>query len=210
MKKSLNRAAPLYGLVLTGGKSTRMQEDKSLLHYHGKSQVVFCYELLEGFCEKVFVSNRKDQAELPGHKTLPQIHDHNEYKNIGPLAGILSALDEYPNVAWLVLACDLPHVKEETLEVLLEKRNPFKMATAYISVHDGLPEPLCAIYEKKSQERILKFLEQEIHCPRHILIHSPVELIPQNQKSALDNVNSPEEYQEAVSRINRKKLKRGG
>ena len=192
---------PLYGLVLAGGKSTRMHEDKSLLNYHGKSQVVFCYELLGGFCEKVFVSNRKDQAQWPQHKTLPQIHDHDEYKNIGPLSGILSAMKKYPNAAWLVLACDLPYVKAKTLEALLEKRNPLKMATAYLSSHDGLPEPLCAIYESHSHKKIIEFLHQDMVCPRQILIRSDTKLLDPQDKAALENINDPKEYKAALKKV---------
>jgi molybdopterin-guanine dinucleotide biosynthesis protein A len=194
----------VYGLVLSGGKSTRMHTDKSLLNYHGKTQVKHCYELLQPYCDRVFLSNREDQSNLAGHKALPQIHDQKEYRDTGPLAGILSAMEKHPDVAWLVLACDLPYVNAKTLENLLEKRNPLKMATSYISRHDGLPEPLCAIYEKKSHKEILKFLRQGIICPRHILIHSEVELIKQNQKIALDNVNTAQEYRDALAIMNQK------
>ncbi len=193
--------APLYGLVLTGGKSTRMHKDKSLLNYHGKSQVAFCYDLLGGLCERVFISNRQDQAHWPGHKALPQIHDRPKYQNIGPLAGILSAMDKYPNVAWLVLACDLPYVKPKTLEVLLKKRNPLKIATAYLSSHDGLPEPLCAIYEPRGHAKILDFLQTGIVCPRQILIRSDIELLDPQDKTALDNINDPEEYKAALKKV---------
>jgi len=174
-----------------------MHTDKSLLAYHGKPQTQYCYDLLQSYCQRVFVSNRRDQANLPGHKTLAQIHDQKKYQDIGPLAGILSAMEKYPGVAWLVLACDLPYMNAKTLEDLLKKRNPERMATAYISRHDGLPEPLCAVYEKKSNQGILKFLKQGIVCPRHILIHSDCELIQQNQGIALDNVNTKEEYRQA-------------
>ena len=196
LKKSSikNPSTPLYGLVLTGGKSSRMRKDKSLLNYHGKTQVEFCYELLQNFCEKVFISNRKDQAGLPGHKGLPQIHDHEKYSGIGPLAGILSALEKYPKAAWLVLACDLPYVSAATIEHLIQNRNPKQLATAYKSTQNQLPEPLCAIYEPKFYRTILKFCKQGIDCPRKIMINSPVELLEPIEPTALDNINSPEEF----------------
>ena len=142
-KKSIKKSNPLYGLILTGGKSTRMGKDKALLNYHGKTQTEFCYELLEGFCDKVFISNRKDQSVVQGHKGLPQIHDHENYSGIGPLAGILSSMQKYPKAAWLVLACDLPYVCAKTIKHLIEHRNSKRLATAYQSSHDQLPEPLC-------------------------------------------------------------------
>ena len=46
-----------------------------------------------------------------------------------------------------MLACDLPFLADETLRHLIEHRDPSRLATAYRSSHDGLPEPLCAIWE---------------------------------------------------------------
>lgn len=201
MRKS--RKIPLYGLVLAGGKSTRMKKDKSLLEYHGKKQVVYCFDLLSQFCDQVFVSNRKDQSRLAVHKKLPQIHDI--FTGIGPLGGILSAMTRKPDVAWLVMACDLPFVNGSTIEILIKKRNPSKMATAYRSAHEpNLPEPLCAIYEPKALVQLLQFLAQGIQCPRAILLRCDTRLIAQSPGISLDNVNSPPEYHKALGIIRRK------
>ena len=86
----------IYGLVLAGGKSTRMNVDKSLLFYHGKTQVEHAFALLSPHCAKVFVSNRREQEHLQGHDHLPQLHDLPEYSDIGPLGGVLSALTKFP------------------------------------------------------------------------------------------------------------------
>lgn len=186
---------PLYGLVLAGGKSSRMKTDKSLLEYHGRSQTKYCFDLLSQLCESVFLSNRNDQSGLPSHKDLPQIHD--TFLNMGPLDGILTAMARYPHAAWLVLACDLPFVDKDVLSVLLEKRDPSKIATAYRSTNDDLPEPLCAIYEPRSIFSLLKFLTDGDTCPRKILINSDIHLIEQDRKISLENINNPEEYQSA-------------
>ncbi|VAX36239.1 Molybdenum cofactor guanylyltransferase [hydrothermal vent metagenome] len=193
---------PLHGLVLAGGKSTRMKMDKSLLNYHGKTQVEFCYDLLQNFCKKVFVSNRQEQTQLQGHNRLPQIND--TFLNMGPMGGILSALKEFPKTPWLVLACDLPFVTKEVLEILLGKRNLFKYATAYQSDHNAFPEPLCAVYEAKMYNQFLKFLAQGYQCPRKVLINSNIKMIQQIQKKSLDNINHPEEYQEVIEGIKKR------
>jgi cyclic pyranopterin phosphate synthase len=52
---------PLYGLVLTGGKSSRMGEPKALLNYHGKAHGAWTAELIGAFCEKVFLSAKPGQ-----------------------------------------------------------------------------------------------------------------------------------------------------
>lgn len=192
----------LYGLVLAGGNSRRMKTDKSLLEYHGIPHVLYCFELLSNFCERVFISNRQHQSNFRGHKNLPQIHDRDEFINIGPWGGILSAMTEYPEIAWFVLACDLPYVHFETLQRLIDKRNPQVIATAYRSTHDGLPEPLCAIYEPIAKTQISSFLSNKgIKSPRRIMNYSDIELLELDDKIALDNINNLEEYNFALETL---------
>ncbi len=140
---------PLYGLILAGGRSSRMGTDKALLKYHGKNQIEWTAERARAVCERVFLSVRPDQVDDPARAKLPQIVDQVADK--GPIAGIMAAQAEAPHVAWLVLACDLPFVDEDTLRHLAAARDPSRVATAYRSTHDGLPEPLCAIFEPKSR-----------------------------------------------------------
>ncbi len=194
----VKQSAPLYGLVLAGGKSSRMKKDKAGLMYHGKPQVQCAFELLELFCEKVFVSARREQKFRQKYE---RIADDRKFRKIGPLGGILSATEKYPFSAWLVLACDLPFVTKETLRHLIRYRNSKRIATAYRSSHGGLPEPLCAIYEPSARKVQLKFLKKGIHCPRKILINSRAKLLKLKDKQALDNVNTPAEFKQARSSL---------
>lgn len=193
------RKQPLYGLVLAGGRSTRMSADKAALQYHGQPQVRQAWELLEPLCGRVFVSTRAEQSEDPAFRGLAQVHD--AFLDMGPVGGILSAMRAHPEAAWLVLACDLPLMDAATLERLVERRNPFKLATAYQAPRGGMPEPLCAIYEPKSVFRLFHFLAQGLNCPRKVLINSDAELIQAENSLALTNVNEPREYQEVLATL---------
>lgn len=192
-------AAPLYGLVLAGGRSTRMQRDKAVLSYHGKTQLDRAMELIRPCVARAFVSVRPDQVKDPVRAQYPQVIDTHE--NIGPVAGILAAQALHPEAAWLVLACDLPFLDAATLEHLLWARQPDRQATAYRSSHDGLPEPLCAIYEPASRAAIAAYVESGKQCPRKFLIQSNVHLLEEPNPRALDNVNTPQEYGSAMSTV---------
>src|SRR5688572_32165975 len=98
--------APIYGLLLAGGRSTRMQRDKAALAYHGATQLEWAMDLLAAHVERAFVSVRPDQVNDPLRARFAQVVDQHE--NLGPIAGILAAQAQHPDVAWLVLACDLP------------------------------------------------------------------------------------------------------
>lgn len=187
--------APVFGLVLAGGASRRMKHDKALLDYHGKPQLVWTYELLSRVCERVFVSVREDQSEEPIRSGLPQIVDSET--GLGPAGGILSAQKAHPTAAWLVVACDLPYLDEETFRSLLNRRDPSQHATAFRSTHDGLPEPLCAIWEPSSNQALADFVRSGVNCPRKFLINSATKLLEQDSSNALDNINTPDERRSA-------------
>ena len=195
--KATGAKTPLYGLVLAGGRSTRMQRDKAVLAYHGRTQLEWAMELIAPFVERAFVSVRPDQQSDPVRAQYAQIVDTKE--GLGPIAGIMAAQAAHPDAAWLVLACDLPFLDAATLKHLVWARREDRPATAYRSSHDGLPEPLCAIYEPASRESILGYIETGKNCPRKFLIRSSAHLIEEPNPRALDNVNTPEEYGSAMS-----------
>jgi molybdenum cofactor guanylyltransferase len=193
-------APPLFGLVLAGGRSTRMLRDKAALEYRpGETQLDAAMRLLDGRVSRAFVSVRGDQAQDRARANYPQIVDRGGVE--GPIAGITAALAEHPDVAWLVLACDLPYLDERTLDVLIAARAADADATAFRSSHDGLPEPLCAIYEPRAAVKIAAHLAAGRNCPRKFLINAHTRLLEQPNPRALDNVNTLDEYASAMSAI---------
>lgn len=179
----------VWGLVLAGGKSRRMGSDKASLTQGGETQLARAVNLLNEFVDRAFVSTSRDQSGDPLRRSFDQIVDR--YDDLGPLAGILSAMDENPAVSWLVLACDLPNIDETTIKYLLEHASSENPVSAYRSVHDDLPEPLCAIYRPQARAIIDRFVAEGANCPRKILINSPTHLLVQPNPGALHNVNSP-------------------
>jgi molybdopterin-guanine dinucleotide biosynthesis protein A/molybdopterin converting factor small subunit len=176
-----------------------MHRDKATLAYHGRTQLEWAVSFLEPHVQRVFVSIRPDQVNDPTRARFDQIVDTQE--NLGPIAGIMAAQAQYPNVAWLVLACDLPFLDDRTLETLIAARQPQRLATAYRSSHDVLPEPLFAIYEPSSREAILAHVASGKNCPRKFLINSDVYLLDGPNPHALDNINTPDEYGSAVAAL---------
>lgn len=192
----------LYGLVLAGGKSSRMGQDKGELQYYRTNHRTYLYHTLRELCPKTFISCRKDQENII-NSGLNYILDEDIYR--GPLNGILSAHHKYPDKAWLVVAVDLPHIHEENLKELVKQRQPLKSATVYATHESQLPEPLIGIWEPKGLEAAEKFMQEtEKSCPRKFLMNTEVELIYPENDLELFNANFPEDYQLAKSRIEEK------
>lgn len=192
---------PLYGLVLAGGKSTRMGRDKGLIDYHGLPQREYLYDILSSVCEKTHFSCRKEQVEdLEFFNTIPDTFD-----DLGPFGGILSAFRANPNAAWLVVACDLPLLDKAAIEELIAKQDSSKIATTFYSEDTKFPEPLIAIWQPKSYPVLLQFLAQGYACPRKVLINSNIELVYPSRPNVLRNVNHPREAEEVMEFLDGKR-----
>ncbi len=179
--------ATLCGLVLAGGESVRMGKDKGLLDYFGKSQRVYSLEMLEKLNLKTYLSVRKEQ-KLDQNNTI-----EDKLIGLGPFGAICSAFQHDPNIAWLVLATDLPYADEKLIQRLIEERDSSKVATALKGKNKQFPEPLITIWEPKAYPIMLQFLAQGISCPRKVLINSDVKLV-EVPDDFITNVNTPEEF----------------
>ena len=189
--------APVQGLVLAGGKSSRMGKDKTQIAYHGKAQCDFAVELLENNLLSTYVSVAHNQ-ELASHKFIK-----DKFIDLGVFGAICSAFQQDPNKAWFVLATDLPFINDHVVQLLLRHRNPKKMATAIKGKSKEFVEPLITIYEPKAYPILLSYLAQGYSCPRKVLINSDVEIIEVDD-DLIRNINTPKEYQEAIQELSKK------
>mgnify|MGYP001943530423 CR=1 FL=1 len=186
--------AIVKGLVLIGGKSTRMGTNKSELNYFGKPQKEHVKKLLE---------NNNLEAFYSVHTSSNKPDDiHDTFLNLGPFGGICSAFQKDPNSAWLVLATDVPFVNDELIKLLLQKRDPSKIATAIKGINKDFPEPLITIYEPKAYPRLLQYLAQGYSCPRKMLINSDIKII-EVEDALIRNINTPTEFESAKKEINK-------
>lgn len=187
-----NNQPLLYGLVLAGGKSVRMGSDKTIMQWHGKEQRYYIADLLTNCCKDVYISCRREQqTEIDkNYKTLV-----DSETGAGPLIGILSAFKANPNVAWLVVASDLPLLDTSTLQFLVQNRNTNAVATTFRSSFDGLPEPLITIWEPSAYPKLLEHIAAGFTCPRKALIRNEheVKIVTALDPDALLNANTPED-----------------
>ena len=118
----MNEPAPLFGLVLAGGSSKRMGQDKAALMLEGQSLLDRAAAALAPLVTDVYVSIRQAQQEDALLSAYPLIVDAEGFA--GPAAGVLSAHQRYPHAAWLVVACDMPLVNARLLKQLPDAREP--------------------------------------------------------------------------------------
>jgi molybdenum cofactor guanylyltransferase len=189
----LARTPPIKALILVGGQSQRMGRDKSSIPFHGIAQRHYLANLMEEMNIEPILSV---QQSIPG-ESIAQLKD--TFFGLGPMGAILSAFQAQPDVAWMVVACDMPYINADAVETLLRGRNPSAYATAFLNPLTGFADPLFTIYEPKSYLRLLHFMWMGHTCPRKMLINSDVALLELDDSEWLQNVNTPEELEKYYS-----------
>ncbi|MEW5771910.1 MAG: molybdenum cofactor guanylyltransferase [Thermodesulfobacteriota bacterium] len=180
----------LTGLVLAGGRSTRLGRDKVELPVHGQSLLARTVALAARFCGRVVVSGR-NPADLG--LDLPWLPD--DVPGQGPLGGILTGLTRLGGPL-LVLACDLPLLDADTVARLVEHRAvrpPGTVVTTFLQAATGFIEPLVAVYEAASREHLAAALEAGERKLARALPEAGRHLIPYGpeQAHAFFNINYP-------------------
>jgi molybdopterin-guanine dinucleotide biosynthesis protein A len=184
-------AAPLNGLVLAGGKSTRMGRDKAFINWHGREQCYHLAELLKKTCIEVFISCNSQQENVI-NKEFTVIIDR--YKEKGPIGALLSAFEYKSTCAWFIVACDLPFLDLKTIQNLSDQRDESFLATALIGANK-LPEPLLAIWEPNAFEVLKKDFAKGYLSPQKTLLRNKVKSVRPHNVDALININTPEDIQ---------------
>ncbi len=190
----------LTGLVVCGGYSSRMGQDKSLLDYHGIAQRYHIYHLLEAFCDNVLISCNPSQAESiePAYAFLA---DDEKYGDSGPIAALLTAFDAYPANTFLMVGCDYPFIKREDIQQLVDGRNENDGVISFFNSAAGLYEPLLAIYENKIGGSIFECFKHVQFSLQDILKDSMAHKIRPNDMRTIKSVDTPEDYFVAINEM---------
>ncbi len=190
----------LHGLVLAGGRSSRMGRDKAaLVHPDGQTLARRCHDLLmQAGCQSVAISIRHDQ-EIPAGLDGLEITRDPAGESQGPIVGMVAGMRLHPDGDWLVVACDLPRLDLPTLTHLVASKQADENFLAYRSEFDGLPEPLCTLYSPAALPLLEQAQAADFRCPRKILIRSDCRLLEPITPRALDNANTPDDWETAIT-----------
>ena len=194
--KGEDETPPVWGCVLIGGKSRRMGRPKHLLEQDGQTWIERSVNLLNTMAEQVVIAG---SGEVPGAlATIPRV---NDVPGIGgPLAGMLAVFRCYPDVSWLMAACDLPDMDAAALRWLLEQRQPGVLAVMPDLAADGRLEPLLAYYDRQCRPLLEAMTASGQHrlsqlgTKKGVLTPQPPPLL----RHCWRNVNTPQELESPV------------
>lgn len=183
----------ITGIVLAGGKSSRMGADKSMLMLNGIPMIQYAVNTLKTVCDKVVVSSNNFIYDFTGCETWP-----DELPDGAPMIGIYSCLKRSETDVNIVLSCDMPFVNFGLLHHLIEKSSGFDIT---VPIHDDdFIEPLCGIYNRPAIATLKKHIDNQnfrlnscIRASAHQFIPIGKELLFYTPKLFL-NINTPEDY----------------
>jgi len=131
----------ITGIVLAGGRSSRLGKDKGLCAFKGKSLVSYAIDILKPLCGNLMISANHFPEKYAAFG-LPVIPD--EVKYIGPMGGVYSCLKKSKTQHNLILSCDTPFVNTDVFRHLLTVVENFQVVCP---AHETfLLEPLSAYY----------------------------------------------------------------
>lgn len=202
------------GIIVAGGRSSRMGQDKALLEIDGATMLERTYTTLQQAAQRVVVVTRDNQGYgLSGMETVSDV-----FPGMGPLSGIHAGLSASTTEWGMVVACDMPFVQPEVLHDLLAvtkkwtelqgTREPALQAV--IPSMDGRIHPLLAVYHRS----VLPSAEECLRSGRLRLTdwldklnvrYATVEDLPGVSEDmwhkAVFNMNNPQDYQLAIEQL---------
>ncbi len=183
------------GYVLTGGRSSRFGANKAFADVDGKPMVVHVADRVRSVCDSVTLVG---PAETYGSLGLRVIED--SVADFGPVAGILAAL-ENSSAPWsLIVACDMPSVRMDFLNLLFQRAESSSVDVVMPLDGEGREQPLCAVYSQRVEEPLRRAVATGISKVRRALEGSSIAYLPRSEYAEMDpagdmllNVNRPED-----------------
>lgn len=192
-------AEPLTGIVLAGGRSRRLREDKTLLSLGGQTMLERAVERLDAVCEEVLVAGGDRGAEhWPGvnARFVP-----DEARGRGPLAGLQAGLRVASFDFALVVAADMPFLNTRLLSLMKARPRTYQ---ALVPLAGGRLQPLHAVYSRLCLQEVDAALAKGSVRMSALLSRLRLEVMPEEALRQHDpeglscfNINHPQDLERA-------------
>lgn len=195
-------AGPLAGVVLCGGRSTRMGADKATLRIEGATLLERAIACLDVVCDPVMVAPGDLALTLSGRASVRDAEPDS-----GPLGGLVAALRASPHRLLAAVAVDLPWVDPRLIRLLAAAIGDHDVAVCETA--HGI-EPLHAVYATSLLKAAETALRGDDRSLRRLIARSSALYVSENEWRAAGisdafsrNLNTPEDFEE-VSRTPRR------
>jgi molybdenum cofactor guanylyltransferase len=184
-------------IIFTGGKSSRMGEDKALLPFaESPTLTQYQFDRLSKIFHSVYISCKSKQNF---NFQANFIEDINK-ELFAPTNGFISTFSQLNTEKFFAISVDTPFIDKQIIQTLFERDDDTYDAT--IATLDGKLQPLCGIYHYSLLTSFLEMEKNNNHKLGYLLKNSNTQLVSFNNQELFLNINDQEQYKKALEIIN--------
>lgn len=196
MSTSENPYDRITGVILAGGQSTRMEQDKARLTMAGGTLFGNILSLMQALFSQVLIAGDRPDLEQPGVPSYPDLYPGSA------LGGLYTGLLKAPREMIFVSACDIPFPSADLIRLIVANSAGYDVC---VPRTPGGLEPLFAVYHKNCLSLMQRMLEQKQYrisdfYPRVNVHYLEMEKQALDWRRPLLNVNTPAEYERLKER----------
>ncbi|WP_418184563.1 molybdenum cofactor guanylyltransferase MobA [Aliarcobacter vitoriensis] len=183
-------------VILSGGKSSRMGEDKSLLPFSSSNSLIeYQFERLKPYFKDIYISSKSNKFNFLNSNNL--ILDKNK-EIFSPILALQTILETIEDEKVFIIAVDTPFVKIETIKELISKSLDFDITIAQtpLKTHN-----LCGVFSKNILNRIKNMIKDDIHKINYLVKNSKHSILDFQHEDEFLNINSQEDYYKSLQII---------
>ncbi|MCX6297318.1 MAG: molybdenum cofactor guanylyltransferase [Bacteroidetes bacterium] len=186
----------ITGIVLAGGKSSRMGTDKGVVEINGKKIIQYVIDVLKEVSDEILIIANNNNYNDLGFKVYKDI-----VKEHGPLGGIYTWLYHSLNELNVVVSCDTPLITKEVLLSLIENIDDNEII---VSRENGNIHPLCAVYKKQSVFKIKKQLDNGHLKLQEVVTMFKTRFLDFDNEAIFSNLNTKEDVEKLIFKTSKK------
>jgi molybdopterin-guanine dinucleotide biosynthesis protein A len=182
-------------VILSGGKSSRMGEDKSLLPFLNNNSIIeYQYQRLKPYFKDIYISSKTNKFNFIDENNL--ILDEN--KDIySPILALDTILEKLGNQKVFIITVDTPFVTVESIKKLIDEATDVDICIAQTEkIHN-----LCGVFSSNISLTIKKMIENDIHKIFYLIKNNKHKIINFLNDDEFMNINNKNEYDKAIKYI---------
>ena len=184
-------------VILSGGKSSRMGEDKSLLPFStSKTLIQYQYERLKPYFKNIYISSKINKFDFLQTKFL--ILDENQ-DVFSPILALDSIFDKLTNQKVFIITVDSPFVSIDTISKLIEESADYDICIA----QSQKTHNLCGVFSSTISKTIKSMIRNDIHKIFYLIKNNKYNIIEFPNNNEFMNINNKDEYKESLNYINK-------
>lgn len=177
-------------VILCGGKSSRMEQDKTLMEFGEFSDLThFQFAKMSEIFKSVFISAKSQKFDPP----LPILTD--EFNKFSPMGAIYSILKNFKDSKVFIIPCDMPFVEKDTIFKLYKNSLNYDICVASDEFRQ---HNLCGFFDTAVTKKALNLYENNNHKIANLLNSVKFKAVKFANSEQFHNINDKNDYKKAL------------